>query len=90
MKSWNGKIFRITGPEFTGHRWIPFTKASDAEIWPNGSANNRDADDLSHHRAHYAVTVMESRDGYIECRETNQMIAYCRSNVNITETNDGT
>ena len=28
-------IFRVTGPlcgEFTGHRWIPLTKASDAEI----------------------------------------------------------
>ena len=30
----NGNIFRVTGPlcgEFTGHRWIPHTKASDAE-----------------------------------------------------------
>ena len=29
-------IFRITGHlcgEFTGHRWIPRTKASDAELW---------------------------------------------------------
>ena len=27
---------RVTGPlwmESTGHRWIPFTKASDAELW---------------------------------------------------------
>ena len=33
MTSWNGNIFRVTGPlceEFTGHRWIPLTKASDA------------------------------------------------------------
>ena len=31
----NGNIFRVTGPlcvEFTGHRWIPRTKASDAEL----------------------------------------------------------
>ena len=31
-----GSIFRVTGPlcgEFTGHRWIPRTKASDAELW---------------------------------------------------------
>ena len=31
----NGNIFRITGPlweEFTGRRWIPLTKASDAEL----------------------------------------------------------
>ena len=30
---WN--IFRVTGPlcgELTGHRWIPVTKASDAEL----------------------------------------------------------
>ena len=28
-------FFRVTGPlcgEFTGHRWIPLTKASDAEL----------------------------------------------------------
>ena len=32
--NWN--IFRVTGPwrgEFTGHRWIPRTKASDTELW---------------------------------------------------------
>ena len=32
----NGIIFRVTGPmcvEFTGHRWIPLTKDSDAELW---------------------------------------------------------
>ena len=36
MTSSNGSIFRVTGPlcgEFTGHRWIPLTKASDAELW---------------------------------------------------------
>ena len=30
------KIFRVTGPlcgEFTSHRWIARTKASDAELW---------------------------------------------------------
>ena len=29
-------IFRVTGPlwvELTGQRWIPLTKASDAELW---------------------------------------------------------
>ena len=47
MTSSNGNIFRVTGPlcgEFAGHRWIPLTKASDAEIgcfvwsapWING------------------------------------------------------
>ena len=36
MTSSNGYIFRVTGPlfgEFTGQRWIPLTKASDAELW---------------------------------------------------------
>ena len=36
MTSSNGNIFRLTGPlwgEFTGRRWIPLTKASDAELW---------------------------------------------------------
>ena len=36
MTSSNGTIFRVTGHlcgEFTGLRWIPRTKASDAELW---------------------------------------------------------
>ena len=36
MMSSNGNIFRVTGhlcDEFSGLRWIPRTKASDAELW---------------------------------------------------------
>ena len=36
MTSSNGSILRVTGllcGEFTGHRWIPHTKASDGELW---------------------------------------------------------
>ena len=36
MTSSNGNVFRVTGPlcgEFTGPRWIPHTKTSDAELW---------------------------------------------------------
>ena len=36
MTSSNGNIFRVTGHlcgEFTGPRWIPHTKVSDAELW---------------------------------------------------------
>ena len=36
MTSSDGNISRVTGPlcgEFTGHRWIPHTKASDAGLW---------------------------------------------------------
>ena len=32
----NDNIFRVTGPfwgECTGHRWIPLTRANDAELW---------------------------------------------------------
>ena len=60
----------FTGPlcgEFTGHRWIPLTKASDAELWciffylrPKiGWANNRYSGDLRRHRAHYDATIMK-------------------------------
>ena len=36
MTSSNRNIFHVTGPlwgEYTGHRWIPIIKASDAESW---------------------------------------------------------
>ena len=36
MTSSNGNIFRVSGHlcgEFTSPRWIPHTKASDAELW---------------------------------------------------------
>ena len=36
MTSSNGDICRVTGPlceEFTSHRWIPLTNASDVELW---------------------------------------------------------
>ena len=36
MTSANGNIFRVTGHlcgEYTGPRWMPRTKASDAELW---------------------------------------------------------
>ena len=36
MTSSNRNIFRVTGPlwgESTDHRWIPLTKARDAELW---------------------------------------------------------
>ena len=64
MTSSNGNIFRVTGPlcgEFTGPRWIPRMKASDAELWCflwsapwiNGCLNNGEAGE-----SHYDVTVM--------------------------------
>ena len=61
-------FFRVTGllcGKFTGDRWIPLTKANDAEFWCflwsapwiNGWVNNREAGDLRRHRAHYVVIV---------------------------------
>ena len=68
MTSSNENIFRVTGHlcgEFTGPRWIPYTKASDAELWCflwyariNGWVNNREAGDLRRYPAHCDVTVM--------------------------------
>ena len=62
-------IFRVTDPlygQFTGHRWIPLTKASDAERWCflwsapwiNSWVHNREAGDLRRSLwRHYNVTV---------------------------------
>ena len=36
MTSSYGNFYRVIGSlcgEFTGHQWIPLTKASDAEFW---------------------------------------------------------
>ena len=54
--------------ESIGHRRIPLTKANNTELWcfslksswTNGWANSRDAGDLTHHGAHYDITVMQS------------------------------
>ena len=65
----NGNIFRVTGHfcgEFTDHRWIPHTKASDAELLMfslicariNGWVNNGEVGDLRRLRAHYDAIVM--------------------------------
>ena len=69
MTSSNGNIFSVTGHlcvEFTGPRWFPHTKASEAELWCFSLicawiicwVNNREAGDLRRHRDHYDVTVM--------------------------------
>ena len=70
MASLNGNIVRVTDPlcgEFTDHRWIPRTKASDTEFWCfclicawiNGWVNNREAGYLRRHRIQYDAIVME-------------------------------
>ena len=75
MTSSNGNIFRVAGilcGEFTGHRWIPHTKASDAVLWClfficawiKGWVNNREAGDLRRHRTQYDVTVMKFKTNH--------------------------
>ena len=62
------KHFRVTGSlcgEFTGPRWIPLTKASDAEVFfhlrlTDSWANNGTAGDLRSYRAHYDVIVIST------------------------------
>ena len=70
MSSSNGNICSVTGPscgEYTGHRWIPRTKASNAVFdvpfdlrlnWTSSLVNDGDAGDLRRHRSHYDVIVM--------------------------------
>ena len=60
VTSSNGNIFRVTGHlcgEFTGPRWIPCTKASDAELWCF-----HEAGDLRRYRAHYDATVLSMQN----------------------------
>ena len=85
VTSSNGNIFRVTGPlcgEFTAHRRIHHTRASDAELcffsicaWINGWVNTREAGDLRCRCAHYDVIV-------IICAGQNdprKIFAYCLS-----------
>ena len=76
MTSSNANIFRVTGHlcgEFTGQRWIPRTKASDAElwyfsficVWINGWVNNGEAGDLRLYRVHCDVIVMRNSQNYV-------------------------
>ena len=66
MTSSDGNIFRVTGlfcGEFTGHRWIPLTNVSDAELWcflcdcTNVWVNNRYTGGLRRHYVYCDVTV---------------------------------
>ena len=68
MASSNGDLFHVTVPlwgESIGHRWIPLTKASDAELcsfhWSAPEQTIEQTIEMPviwHHQAHYVVTVM--------------------------------
>ena len=93
MTSSNGNIFRVTGHlcgEFTGPRWIPHTKASDAElwcfficVWINDWLNNREAGDMRRHHAHYDSSVMDPFDNISSARRTGPHGCKSRHGVNI-------
>ena len=93
MTSSNGNLFCVAGPlceEFTGHRWIPLTKASDAEhwcflhlCWIDGWVNNREVGDLRRRRAHYDVIVMpclQTKRGWLSIKMLSYLCGtyYCR------------
>ena len=87
----SGNIFRVTGPlygKFTGHRWIPLTKASDVAslmlylicAWTIGWANNREAGDLRRYRTHYDVDGIENSRislGDISAKYINYCFLHC-------------
>ena len=68
MTSSNRNIFHVTGAlweESTGQQWIPFTKASDTELWSSlWSVPQQTVEQtiktrvIWTHRAHYDVTVI--------------------------------
>ena len=67
--------------ELTGPRWIPHTKASDAElwcslicVWINDWVNNGETGDLRRYRAHYDVIVMSPNVGPVHIGEVSLVI----------------
>ena len=103
MTSSNGNIFRVTGllcGEFTGHRWIPRTKASDVFFdlhrKKNSWVNSREAGDLRRHCAHYDITVMETElhvllscdilGRYVESKWQCSLVQHCTDYENINRT----
>ena len=73
MTSSNLNIFRVTGllcGEFTGHRWIPHTKAIDAELWCFLDLRLNENLAKQWRRRWYEITVMLK----IQARETLRII----------------
>ena len=70
----------------TGHRWIPRTKANDAELWyflwsapdKNGWVNNGEAGDLGRHWAHYDIIVMNSPEWKKATRAILKLLHYLK------------
>ena len=70
-------------------RWIPHTKASDAEllmftlicVWINGWVNNGEAGDLRRYRGHYDVIVMDRKYKYISDNVSKNKFSMTRVNI---------
>ena len=88
MTSSNWNIFRVTCPlyeEFTGHRWIPLTKARDAEhgylfliyAWIHRWVNNREAGDLRRHHAYSDVIVINDDSALFHIVSNPNCNSYC-------------
>ena len=56
----------VTGSPLKKGQWCGALMFYLICAWINGTANNREAGDLRRHRAHYDITVMNSR-----CKRTN-------------------
>ena len=86
--------FSCSGPlwrEFTSHRWIPHTKASDVELWCflwsapwiKGWVNSREAGDLRCHCAHYDVIVMCGQNQHYAFYDKKLMKTHLESLLNL-------
>ena len=100
MTSSNENIFRVTGPlcgEFTGHRWIPLTKAMTRnfhvffDLGLNKTwVNIRETVDLRRRRAHYDVIIMGIMLWLHDqpCAEVVIMLHACRLSAFTCNVND--
>ena len=84
------QIFGATSPlcgEFPGHRWIPLTKVSDAELWCfiwSAPGSER----LSKH-SWYWCFEMQSRSLWRHCNDFHHFKGECRSCSDARTTYDG-
>ena len=77
----NGNKFCVTGPlcgEFTGHRWIPLTKASDGELayFVCSAPNKRLSKQTTRYNAYYDVIVVFYKQ--VMDRDRNMIITQFR------------
>ena len=57
-------------------QWREALMVSLTSVWTNGWANNRDAGDLRHHRAHYDVSVMRQNGRHFVDISWNNLVVF--------------